>query len=78
MSNTTRLPKRGDVVFLADGFHFVYVEHPSVGDDDGLFEISADDATDYIVIRAPERDDELRAAVHDDGKRVAWRVAEVG
>src|ERR1017187_3901778 len=76
-------PRPGDVAFLADGFTYVgqpprdergrFLPVPALGD--GCFEIIDEEGEAFIVARAPERDAELRLAVHDDGRRRAWRVS---
>jgi hypothetical protein len=72
-------PTVGDVVFgvahddVAEET-FTYVAQ--VIESDGLrFEILDNHGEAFIVERAEDRDGRLRGAVHDDGKRHAWRVA---
>lgn len=66
-------PKRGDVVYLADGESFTYVER-QCGADGEAWAIEDPSGEDFLVVRAVERDALLRMAVHDDGRRRAWRV----
>lgn len=70
------------MVFLANGTDFTYVERlygsPTYLDpfrDPETFEILDLSGESYLVVRAAERDAELRLAVHDDGQRLAWRLA---
>ena len=82
MASTEPAPGPGDVIFIDGGFVYVgersrdergrFLPWPSLGD--GCFEVTAASGEAYIVVRAPERDAELRGAVHDDGRRRAWRA----
>lgn len=74
---TERSPKPGDVVILDDEGRFTYVEEEMAELTPGLFEIFDPSGEMFIVERAADRDDDLRRAVHDDGKRVAWRLATI-
>ena len=78
-------PREGDVIFRADGASFSYVGArardnagrflPPAPFGDGCFEVTDSEGEAFIVARAVERDDELRSAVHDDGRRRAWRAS---
>lgn len=77
-------PRAGDVIFLANGVDFSYVGAqlrdtggrflPAAALGDGCFEVTDIHGESFIVARAPERDAELHSAVHDDGRRRAWRI----
>lgn len=77
-----RAPRQGDMIFLATGFTYVgeqqrdhqgrFLPVPALGD--GCFEVIDEQGEAFLVVRAPERDEELRSAVHDDGRRRAWRA----
>lgn len=79
MMLSTRQPVRGDVVFLRDGASFTYVARllrADMTDAGPVFEVMDNHGEDFSILRATERDDELRMAVHDDGRRVAWRLTD--
>lgn len=77
-------PRTGDVIFLTNDVDFTYVGDqlrdaagrflPAKSLGDGCFEVTDMHGESFIVARASERDDELRSAVHDNGRRRAWRV----
>ena len=73
--DSNRSPRDGDVVFLAaDGEGFTYVDNLIGRENDDRYEIIDPSGEAFWVRRVTERDDELRAALHDNGKRVAWVV----
>lgn len=81
----TAAPRAGDIIFLPNGVDFSYVGAqlrdaagrflPAAALGDGCFEVTDVHGESFIVARAPERDAELRSAVHDDGRRRAWRIS---
>ena len=80
----TSAPRAGDIIFLPNGVDFTYVGAqlrdaagrflPAKSLGDGCFEVTDTHGESFIVARASERDDGLRSAVHDNGRRRAWRV----
>lgn len=79
MNQSARLepaPREGDLIFLDGGFVYVgdQSESPALPLGDGCFEVIATTGEAFLVARSPERDLELRSAVHDDGERRAWRA----
>lgn len=78
-----RSPRRGDVAFgvaFGDdaGETMTYVDFLVGPYRDAWFEVIDDQGAAHLVERAPQRDAQLRSAVHDDGNRLAWRVVFPG
>lgn len=69
-----RGPRKDDVVYL-DAEQFVYVDEVVGSVSETSWSVIDATGEEWLVVRAAEKDALLRAAVHDDGRRVAYRVA---